>query len=263
MSVENLKKTVYSKTQILEILINHIFLFYRLAVKNDCNHLFFGSTSKKRPDNLIIGRLYEQQVLDIVELAIKEFRELKEFKVEKISAHVKPCIVFNGYKWKLTEELRRLRNILLDLFHKEPVDAIRLQGIEHVISFTVSDDLTIYMRSYKILLKKSGQKTPRIELEEIGPSANFSIRRTKIASKDLYKTALKKPAALRVTPKKNVTRDELGNVHGRVHVGKQDVKRLQTRKMKGLKKTAVEKKADRKSKKRAALEKTIEFSKSE
>lgn len=196
----------------------------------------------------------------MVELAIKEFHGLNEFKNEKIGPHVKPCVIFNGYKWKLTEELRRLRNLLLDVFHKEPVDTIRLQGLEHVISFTVADDMTVHMRSYKVLLKKSGQKTPRIELEEIGPSVDFGIRRIKMASKDLYKTALKKPAPLKVTSKKNVTRDELGNVHGRVHVGKQDVTRMQTRKMKGLKKTPEEKKAERKAKKRAALEKSVEFS---
>lgn len=236
------------------------FVFYRLTVKNDCTHFVFGSHSKKRPDNLILGRLYEHEVLDMVELAVKQFRGLHEFKNEKIGPHVKPCIMFNGYKWKLTEELRRLRNLLLDIFHKEPVDTLRLQGLEHVISFTVGDDLTVHMRSYKILLKKSGQKTPRIELEEIGPSVDFSLRRIKMASKDLYKNALKKPAPLKVTPKKNVTRDELGNVHGRVHVGKQDVTRVQTRKMKGLKKTPEEKKAERKAKKRAALEKSVEFS---
>lgn len=192
----------------------------------------------------------------MVELAVNQLRGLHDFKVEKISTHVKPCLIFNGYKWKLTEELRRLRSILLDTFHQEVVDAIRLQGIEHVISFTISEDLTIYMRSYKILFKKSGQKTPRVELEEIGPSVNFSIRRTKIASADLYKVALKKPASLKVTPKKNITRDELGNTHGRVHVAKQNVKSLQTRKMKGLKKTMEEKKMERKMKKSAKNVKT-------
>jgi len=232
----------------------------QLSEKNDCTHFFFGSHSKKRPENLIVGRLYEHQVLDMVELAIKSFKPLQDFKVEKISAHVKPCIIFNGYKWKLTEELRRLRNLLLDVFHKEPVDAIRLQGLEHVISFTVAEDMTIHMRSYRILLKKSGQKTPRIELEEIGPSINFTIRRTKIASKDLYKTALRKPAPLKVTKKKNVRRDELGNVHGRVHVGRQDVTTLQTRKMKGLKKTPEERRAERKAKKRVVQETQVEFS---
>jgi len=232
-----------------------------LTSKRECAHFIFGSHSKKRPDNLIIGRLYEHEVLDMMELAVKQFHGLKDFKNEKITTQTKPCIIFNGYKWKLTEELRRLRNLLLDLFHKEPVPNIRLQGIEHVISFTVNEDLTIFMRSYRILLKKSGQKTPRIELEEIGPSVNFTIRRTKIASKDLYKTALRTPAPLRVTPKKNITRDELGNYHGRIHVGKQEIKRLQTRKMKGLKKTSEERKTERKAKKRQTLERTVEFPK--
>lgn len=110
------------------------------------------------------------------------------------------------------------------------------------------------MRSYKILLKKSGLRTPRIELEEIGPAIDFSIRRTKIASKDLYKLSHRKPAELKVTKKKNVTRDALGNVNARVHIDKQVVNKLQTRKMKGLKKTPEEKKAARKLKKTAAKE---------
>jgi ribosome production factor 2 len=35
--------------------------------------------------------------------------------------------------------------------------------------------------------------------------------------------------------RKNVEVDEMGDLRGRVHVGKQDLGRLQTRKMKGLK----------------------------
>lgn len=48
------------------------------------------------------------------------------------------------------------------------VETIRLQGLEHVLSFTATDDGAIYLRSYRIQLKKSGQRTPRVELEEIG-----------------------------------------------------------------------------------------------
>ena len=47
------------------------------------------------------------------------------------------------------------------------------------------------MRSYKIFLKKSGLRTPRIELEEIGPHLDFSVRRTHLASEDLFRTACK------------------------------------------------------------------------
>ncbi|XP_055640431.1 ribosome production factor 2 homolog [Toxorhynchites rutilus septentrionalis] len=221
----------------------------QLAKSNDCNLFMFGSSSKKRPNNLILGRIYDEQVLDMVELGIGKYRGLQDFSTEKISAFVKPVIVFNGYKWKLTEELRRIRSLLLDLFHIDNVDKIRLQGLEHVLSFTITEDLTILVRSYRIHLKKSGQRTPRIELEEMGPSMDLTIRRTKIASDDLYKTAMKQPAILKVAKRKNVSRDELGNVHGRVHVGKQDINAIQTRKMKGLKKTAEEKKAERARKK--------------
>lgn len=98
------------------------------------------------------------------------------------------------------------------------------------------------MRSYKIQLKKSGQKTPRIELSEIGPSMDMEIRRTKIASEDLYKLARRTPKALKPITKKNVSTDGLGNTHGRIHVGKQEIAKIQTRKVRALKKTPEEKK---------------------
>lgn len=220
-----------------------------LADKNECSLFMFGSTSKKRPNNLIMGRMYEQELLDMVELGIKSFKGLHEFHNEKISTNVKPCLVFNGPKWKQTEELRRLKSLLIDTFHRETVERIRLQGIEHVISFTASEDLQIYMRSYKIHLKKSGLKIPRIELSEIGPSIDFAIRRTKIASDDLFKQSTKRPKQLKVLTRKNLSRDELGNKHGRVHVGKQNIQSIQTRKVKGLKKTKEERKQEKKQKK--------------
>jgi len=49
-----------------------------------------------------------------------------------------------------------------------------------------------------VLLKKSGCKIPRIELEEMGPSLDLVMRRTHLASDDLYKLSLKEPKALKV-----------------------------------------------------------------
>lgn len=50
------------------------------------------------------------------------------------------------------------------------------------------------------MLKKSGCRTPRIELEEIGPSLDLVLRRTHLASDDLYKLAHRQPKALKVRP---------------------------------------------------------------
>lgn len=211
----------------------------------------FGSSSKKRPDNLVLGRLFDQELLDMVELGIKQFKSMSEFQNEKIGTCVKPCLVFNGPKWTQTEDMRRLKSLFIDAFHRETVNAIRLQGIEHVLSFTLTEDNQILMRSYKIALKKSGLKTPRIEINEIGPSIDFSVRRTKIASEDLYKLARKQPKQLKPVQKKNISRDNLGNTHGRVHVGKQQIAKVQTRKVRALRKTPEEKKSKRKEKRAA------------
>lgn len=52
---------------------------------------------------------------------------------------------------------------------------------------------------FRSLLKKSGCRTPRIELEEIGPSLDLVMRRTHLASDDLYKLAHRQPKALKVS----------------------------------------------------------------
>jgi ribosome production factor 2 len=92
-----------------------------LLIKNDCHLFMFGSHSKKRPDNIIMGRVYDNQILDMIELGIKNFRSLKDFKNEKIGTNCKPCLVFNGEKWKMSEELRRIKSMLIDFFHVEDV----------------------------------------------------------------------------------------------------------------------------------------------
>lgn len=57
------------------------------------------------------------------------------------------------------------------------------------------------------------------------------------------------PREARSTGKKNISRDAFGSKMGRIHMGRQDINRLQTRKMKGLRKTPEEKKQMFKNKK--------------
>lgn len=92
-----------------------------LLTKNDCHLFMFGSHSKKRPDNVIMGRVHDNQVLDMIEFGVKKFQSLKEFKNEKIGIMSKPCLVFNGDKWKMSEELRRIKSLFVDMFHVEDV----------------------------------------------------------------------------------------------------------------------------------------------
>jgi len=53
-----------------------------------------------------------------------------------------------------------------------------------------------------VLLKKSGSRTPRVEVEEMGPSLDLVLRRTHLASDDLMKAATRIPKAVKVCNRK-------------------------------------------------------------
>ncbi|VDO57889.1 unnamed protein product [Haemonchus placei] len=94
---------------------------------------------------------------------------------------------------------------------------------------------------FRVLLMKSATNVPRIELLEMGPSIDFKVDRTKLASDSLYKAACKKPKALMSKRRKNMSEDVFGNQLARVHIGKQNTDAIQTRyavlKVKALKKS--------------------------
>lgn len=222
-----------------------------MTQKNDSSHFVLGTHSKKRPNNLVLGRTYDGHLLDMFELGMEDFKALEDFKVPKVPVGTKPMLIFAGEQFEQNKELGRLKNFFIDFFRGEVAEAISLQGLEHVIMFTATED-KITLRSYKVLMKKSGTKTPRVELEEIGPHADFTLRRTKIASDDLFKAARRQPKQNKVKKKKNIEKTPLGATMGRIHMERQDFGKLQTRKLKGLKKTPEEKKAARAAKKAAA-----------
>lgn len=219
----------------------------KFCQKSNASLFMFVSHNKKRPHNLVMGRTFEHNLLDMIELGIENYKSLKEFKVDKIASGLKPMLVFNGELFENNHQYGRIQNLLVDMFQREPVPNIRLQGLEHVLSFTAFEN-KIYLRSYKTLLKKSGTRIPRIELVEIGPRMDFTIRRIKFASDDLFKQSCKKPKALKVKKKKNIAVDNLGSKLGTIHLGVQKIGTIQTRKMKGLKKSMAERKEERKRK---------------
>jgi hypothetical protein len=117
---------------------------------------------------------------------------------------MKPCFLFNGEEWEQVEELVKFKNIILDLYHGQVADSVNLAGLEHVIVCTVGPAAeagglpTVLFRTYGIQLKKSGTRLPRAELEEMGPSFDFVIRRTRFATPDVWKTATRVPRELQV-----------------------------------------------------------------
>jgi len=202
-----------------------------LSRSNDSSLFAFGNHSKKRPHNLILGRCFDHHVLDMIELGVENFKGLEDFKTEKAAIGNKPCFLFIGEEFEQKEEFQKLANLLVDLMRGAVVESINLLGLEYIIiCFSMPE--RVMLRTYRIKLKKSGSKIPRIELEEMGPSFDLIIRRTRFASHDLYSEATQLPEQ-RHHKQKNISSDEFATM-GTIHMQREELSTLQHRMVKGL-----------------------------
>jgi ribosome production factor 2 len=216
--------------------------------KNDASILVFGSSSKKRPHTLTMVRTFAHKVLDMLELHLdpESFRMLSQFKNKKCAVGLKPMLLFAGtpFESPVPNEYTMAKSFFVDFFKGEPADKVDVEGLQYIVSISARDTVDgeeskpmIHLRVYLIKTKKSGQKLPRVEVEEMGPRMDFRVGRMKEPDASVLKEAMKKARTSQERPKKNIQTDIVGDKIGRIHLGKQDLKDLQTRKMKGLKRS--------------------------
>lgn len=144
------------------------------------------------------------------------------------------------------------KSMLIDFFRGETSDKIDVEGLRYVVTVTAdeptasgaggaasSDDPAakpvLRLRVYTIRTKRSGQRLPRVELEEHGPRMDFRLGRMQEPEEAMLKEAMRKAKTSEERTKKNISTDVMGDKIGRIHMGKLDLSKLQTRKMKGLK----------------------------
>lgn len=204
-----------------------------LCTKNDCSLFALGTHSKKRPNNLILGRLFDGHLLDMYEFGVDNFQCLQMFPGFKKSVGAKPLMIFLGDQWDVDSSYIKVQNILLDTFRADKIDKISLKGMDHVISCAVADG-KIMLRFYGVTFKKSGSKIPDVLLTDMGPFMDLTLRRSQLPSEDLWKTACKRPAVLKPSKVKNVTKTVLGEKLGRIHMKKQNLDKMGGRRVTAL-----------------------------
>lgn len=229
-----------------------------LALKNDCAVVTFATHSKKRPNTISLLRIFDGKMLDMVELLLitRPDEAQSENTALQIGVEMKPMIVFAGSQWddeSASEQatlFRQLKSTFLDVFQGEEISSIDVAGLQYVLMIAAgetngastdssdpSNKPVVHLRWYRVrTLRSDTPKVPRVELDQIGPSFDFRIGRFKFADENIMKEAMKhgrRPNEAR--NKKNIETDSMGDKLGRVHLGKQDLSELQTRKMKGLK----------------------------
>lgn len=173
-------------------------------------------------------------------------RLLSQFKNKKCAVGLKPMLLFSGtpFESPIPNEYTMVKSFFTDFFKGEPAEKVDVEGLQYMVSIAARDTVDgeeakpkIHLRVYLIKTKKSGQKLPRVEVEEMGPRMDFRVGRMKDAEEAMLKEAMRKARTTLERPKKNISTDIVGDKVGRIHLGKQDLMELQTRKMKGLKRT--------------------------
>lgn len=210
-----------------------------LARLNDCSLFALVNHTKKRPHNLVLGRTFGFRILDMFEFAISNYTPSAKFPNLKSAPGSKPLILFNGDDFDVSHTTRTMRSLLLDIFRgADDMNVVNLAGIDRVIVFTLRADSAVMFQQYVITLRKGAVSgSPKVELTEAGPRFDLVLRRSQCAPDSLLKEAMRKPKDPTVVRKiKNVSRDDMGDKRGRVHVGQQHLSGLALAKMKGLEK---------------------------
>ncbi|KAI0388080.1 Brix-domain-containing protein [Hypomontagnella monticulosa] len=214
--------------------------------KNDTSLLVFGSSSKKRPHTLTLARTFASKILDMLELHLdpESYRKISQFKGRKFAVGLRPMMLFSGtaFESPVANEYTMAKSMLIDLFRGDSSsDKIDVEGLQYIVSVSAEEPVgdavkpAIHLRIYLISTKRSGQRLPRVEVEEMGPRMDFRVGRMQEPEEAVLKEAMKTAKAGEEKTKKNVTTDTMGDKLGRIHLGRQDLSELQTRKMKGLK----------------------------
>jgi len=205
-----------------------------MCQKNDCSLFAVASHSKKRAHNIVLGRMYDYHLFDQLEIGIEEQETIQEFgsAASGASCGTKPLIIFMGEKFETQTEFKALKSILTDLLRGQTVDKIALMGLDRVVLVAEAND-KVYFRQCVMKFKKSGTRVPRVELTEMGPSVNITLRRHRPAAVELEKEAMKAPPHSKKL--KNTSVDTLGETYGRVYLPRQEMDEVALRKMKGLK----------------------------
>uniref|UniRef100_A0A251VH76 Ribosome production factor 2 homolog n=2 Tax=Helianthus annuus TaxID=4232 RepID=A0A251VH76_HELAN len=198
--------------------------FYSL--KTDCSLFVYGSHSKKRPDNLVIGRTYDHHIYDLVEIGVENFKSMSSCSYDKKLAPLigsKPFFAFIGEGFENVEELKHLKEVLLDLFRGQVVSNLNLAGLDRVYVCTAVSSNKVLFTHCALRLKKSGTVVPRVELVEVGPSMDLVVRRHRLPDEGLKKEAHKVPHELIKKKEKNVSKDAIAGKIGKIYVPDQQV----------------------------------------
>jgi len=215
--------------------------FRFLCEKNNASLFALGSHTKKRPDSLVLARMFEFNVLDMYELGLSSIQTMSDFRQETFAVGSRPFMVFQGDVFENHPTYQQLKSLFLDFFASKPLAAFTPAALRqgHAIVLTALPGGSVAFRHYRVDAHGvEGRSAPGAELTEIGPRFDMKIGRTVAGADDMRKAAMRVPKQTKELiggKHKNKESSGMGHAMGRVHMQKQDLNTMNLMKFKGTK----------------------------
>lgn len=138
-------------------------------------------------------------------------RTLSQFGGTKCRVGTKPMLSFSGTQFEDStgsSKFTLAKSMFTDFFRGGEAKEVDVEGLQMMISFAAGEEdgeeegkrEMVYMRCWRIVTKRSGQRLPRVEIEEMGPRIDFKLGRVKEADESMMKEALKRAKGTDVSP---------------------------------------------------------------
>ncbi|KAG9389582.1 Brix domain [Carpediemonas membranifera] len=234
-----------------------------ISRKKNISLFMTAATTKKRGHTITLGRTFEHEALDMVELAVVKapdsegsyypypgfhYMSTDDVCATKKDADTawdlsfKPFFIFQG-DWTNHNDLALTRNLLIDMFRgHDRQDQLDPTSIEHtpVVVCTALDEDRFNIQVQKMAFTKSTGTQPFVKNNLAGFAVEFTIARAQWAEPAKRKAACKK--AINIIDKlgKNKSKDGLGQTVARLYHVSQDVMEVNRRQFRGTKRSKVD-----------------------
>ena len=104
-----------------------------LCEKNNASLFALGSHTKKRPDSLVLARMFEFNVLDMYELGLSSIQTMSDFRQETFAVGSRPFMVFQGDVFENHPTYQQLKSLFLDFFASKPLTAFTPSALRQVM----------------------------------------------------------------------------------------------------------------------------------
>merc|ERR1711918_13280 len=167
--------------------------------------------------------MLESRIQDMVELGVEAFKPSSNFKGNKRQKTINmSCIVFIGREFGLKPEYKTARNLFLDTFRCQDQDFNHINYLNNVISI-VAHQNKLYLRQYSISIDCLDNFETRLELDEVGPSIDFTMQRYQEATNPLFAQARQELRQSEHIKMSEMIHKKVFGRHGSLYITTQDL----------------------------------------